>query len=116
MNCLVSPSVTFGRVVVYSRTDCPLCDEARLLLTEYAAYLPPLEVVDIETDPILREQFFTTIPVIAISGSLSEQNADMLRTARLLGARMTLAKPFEMQELVAAVSQFTDAPALATVR
>lgn len=50
------------------------------------------------------------IPIIAISGALSGKSGDLLRTAQLLGAKMTMAKPFSMTELITAVHQFAGPP------
>lgn len=44
---------------------------------------------------------FLNVKVIAISGGGSDHG--MLRTARLLGARQTLAKPFDMEHLLSSV-------------
>ena len=57
----------------------------------------------------LREQS-RAIPVIAISGALTGQGEDILRTVRMLGAAVTLPKPFTAHELIAAVNQFVSAP------
>lgn len=77
-----------------------------LIITDL--YMPQMDGLELVMQ--LRRKY-RTIPVIAISGSVSEQNADMLRTVRLLGARLTLAKPFSMHELVAAVNHLLGAPA-----
>lgn len=84
--------------------------EIDLIITDL--YMPQMDGMELVLQ--LRQKH-PTIPIIAMSGSLSEQNPDMLRSARLLGARMTLAKPFEMQELIAAVSKLTGAPVPAIV-
>ncbi len=43
------------------------------------------------------------VPVIAMSGGVGSNMAGMLRTAELLGARRTLAKPFALPSLLEAV-------------
>lgn len=45
------------------------------------------------------------VPIIAISGGASGHRAGLLRAARLLGARRTLAKPFHLQELAEIVRE-----------
>lgn len=47
-------------------------------------------------------------PVIAMSGGGSAGDLDVLRTARLMGAKRVLAKPFPMQELRAVLRELLD--------
>jgi glutaredoxin len=58
----------FDRLVIYTREECHLCDEAKALLTEYLEYLPEIEEVDIDTDPQLQERYGTKIPVVEFDG------------------------------------------------
>lgn len=57
------------RIVVYSRRDCCLCDEA---LEQIEAARPSaafsLEVVDVDTDPALAERYGEEVPVVEIDG------------------------------------------------
>lgn len=62
------PGVRFHSVVFYTRTTCPLCDEAKLLLRDYSEWLPPVTDVDIDEDPELRERFTTCVPVVQCDG------------------------------------------------
>jgi hypothetical protein len=62
------PGRRFRRAVVYSRTDCHLCDDAKEVLSNYLEYLPEIEEVDIDTDPELKERFGTSIPVVELDG------------------------------------------------
>ena len=62
------PGVRFQSVVLYTRAECGLCDEARGLLALYREHLPPLVEVDIDADPQLVNQFGTCVPVIEIDG------------------------------------------------
>lgn len=48
---------------------------------------------------------FPTVPIIAISGGLRSGSLDVLHVAGLLGATATIAKPFEIGELLAAVDR-----------
>ena len=52
-------------VVLYSRRGCHLCDDARDALE--AAGLAFREV-DIDTDPALRAEYGTTVPVVEVGG------------------------------------------------
>lgn len=62
------PGRRFERMILYTRSGCHLCDQAKDTLLSYARWLPPLEEVDIETDPVLLERFDTCIPVVEIDG------------------------------------------------
>ncbi len=54
-------------VILYTRKQCHLCDEAYLLLTKNG--LTP-ECVDIDQNPELRKQFNTCVPVVEIDGKV----------------------------------------------
>jgi glutaredoxin len=66
----LDPGRRFTRLVVYSRPDCHLCDDAKAVLADYIEYLPRIEEVDIDSDPELRSRFGTSIPVIEIDGEV----------------------------------------------
>jgi glutaredoxin len=57
------------RATLYTRKNCPLCDEAAHLLRRLAPEFG-LEVVevDIEGDPAFLERYGDSIPVIALNG------------------------------------------------
>ena len=62
-------------LVLYTRDDCHLCDEARtlvqgLLEDRAARALPVARLVerDITTNPDWERQFFDTIPVVEVRG------------------------------------------------
>lgn len=55
------------RVVLYSRSGCHLCDVAESLLVSNG--VTP-EVIDIDTDPKLSEQFTDCVPVVEIDGKI----------------------------------------------
>ena len=56
-------------VTLYTRSDCPLCDEARALLEALAEDLGfAIEAVDIDDDPELRGRYNYAVPVIAVGG------------------------------------------------
>jgi len=54
-------------VILYTRTGCHLCDDARQILVEHG--LEP-QSVDIDTDPKLRDRFDTCVPVVEIDGKV----------------------------------------------
>jgi len=61
-----------GRLTVVHRRDCQLCDE---MLAELAALarrvsLPPLEVVDVDSDPQLQRRHGLDVPVLLLDGSV----------------------------------------------
>jgi glutaredoxin len=53
------------QVVVYTRSGCHLCEEAEQLLVRHG--LAP-ELIDIDEDRALREQFTDCVPVVLIDG------------------------------------------------
>jgi DNA-binding response OmpR family regulator len=79
-------------------------------LRAFASDSPQLVITDIimpnkegiETIMQIRERD-ATIPIIAMSGGGRVGNADFLKMAARLGANEVLAKPFERQDLTAAV-------------
>ncbi|REJ91468.1 MAG: glutaredoxin family protein [Planctomycetota bacterium] len=62
--------VRFHSLVLYKRSECPLCDEARELIAIYRKFLPPPVEVDVDGDPRLAEKFGTCVPVIEIDGKI----------------------------------------------
>lgn len=62
------PGRRFESLVLYTKSDCMLCDEAAGVLSAYAPYLPEVRKVDITADPALQSQYGTCIPVVEIDG------------------------------------------------
>jgi glutaredoxin len=60
----------FSQLVLYTRTGCHLCDEARATLNKYGVYLPPIVEVDIDHDPALIGRFSTCVPVVELDGKV----------------------------------------------
>ena len=54
-------------VIVYTRRQCQLCEEARELLERYG--LQP-RLVDVDKDDELKQQFDTCVPVVQIDGKI----------------------------------------------
>jgi DNA-binding response OmpR family regulator len=81
-------------------------------LRAFASEAPQLIITDIimpnkegiETIMQIRERD-ATVPIIAMSGGGRVGNADFLKMAARLGANEVLAKPFERQDLTAAVGR-----------
>ncbi|HEY6125859.1 MAG TPA: glutaredoxin family protein [Steroidobacteraceae bacterium] len=59
-------------LVVVSREGCGLCDEMLHALAELerAQSLPPVTVVDVDSDPELVRQFGLKVPVLLLDGSV----------------------------------------------
>ena len=57
-------------VTLYTKADCPLCDDAREALERVRVRRPfELRMVDITTDERLNERYRERIPVIAVDGA-----------------------------------------------
>jgi hypothetical protein len=61
-----TPGQRFHSLVLYTRKNCGLCDEASELLARYRDYLPPVVEADIDEDARLLEQFHTCVPVVQL--------------------------------------------------
>ena len=59
-------------LVVISREGCGLCDEMlhELAHLERTQALPPVTVVDVDSDPELVRQFGLKVPVLLLDGSV----------------------------------------------
>jgi glutaredoxin len=58
-----------GRLTLYTREGCHLCDEAAHLLRRLAPEFGlDVEEVDIDSDPALLERYWDSIPVVALDG------------------------------------------------
>jgi glutaredoxin len=64
------PGPRFSSLVLYTRSGCHLCDDARAILDRYAAWLPPIAAVDIDADPNLVARFSTCVPVVELDGKV----------------------------------------------
>lgn len=78
-------------LVLYSRTGCHLCEDARAtldaLLAERGAMglpVPVLRELDIEADEELHARYALTIPVIAIGGQELELATSPAKVRRLV--------------------------------
>lgn len=78
-------------LILYGRPGCGLCDEARSLIhellderTRTGRQVPTLVELDIETDPTLEREYFTTIPVVELGDRRLELATSAARLRRLL--------------------------------
>ncbi len=60
------PGRRFHSVILYTRPDCPLCEEAKVLLARYSDYLPEICETDINADRELVLKFGHCVPVVEI--------------------------------------------------
>jgi predicted thioredoxin/glutaredoxin len=61
-----------ARITVVHREDCALCEE---MLAELAALgrqltLPPVELLDVDSDPQLTRRYGLHVPVLLLDGSV----------------------------------------------
>ena len=70
------------------RRDCHLCEQliAELRALGQAMPLPPIEVVDVDTDPILKRRHGLHVPVLLLDGTVvCRHRLDAGELKRLLG-------------------------------
>ena len=60
------------RLTLVHRHDCALCDEmlAQLEALGRSAALPPIDVVDVDSDPLLRRRHGLDVPVLLLDGAV----------------------------------------------
>jgi predicted thioredoxin/glutaredoxin len=61
-----------ARLTLLHRRDCELCDEmlAALAHLKNSLALPPIEVVDVDSDPELKRRHGLDVPVLLIDGTV----------------------------------------------
>ena len=61
-----------GGLVVVSRDGCHLCEQMleELAALERASAVPPVTVIDVDSDPDLTRQFGLKVPVLLLDGSV----------------------------------------------
>ena len=59
-------------LTVVHRRDCHLCEEllAQLQALGRTLPLPPIEVVDVDSDPVLKRRFALEVPVLLLDGAI----------------------------------------------
>ena len=61
------------KVVIYSRVNCHLCEEAERSVREVSTEIPfELEVIDINGDQELEKLYSEEVPVITINGDVHD--------------------------------------------
>jgi hypothetical protein len=60
----------FESAVLYTKHDCPLCDDARFLLQMYRRWLPPIREIDIEIHRDFRDAFGKCVPVLELDDEI----------------------------------------------
>jgi predicted thioredoxin/glutaredoxin len=65
-------SSTSPRLTVVHRHDCELCDEmlSELRVLGRTLTLPPIEVVDVDGDPVLQRRHGLDVPVLLLDGTV----------------------------------------------
>lgn len=79
-----------AKLRLLSRPDCGLCDEFRVELARLAesAKLPPMELVDVDSDPELARRYGLDIPVLLLDEvRVCQHRLDSSELLRLLRPR-----------------------------
>jgi len=80
----MSLSQRHQRLTVVHRQDCELCDEmlSELRVLGRTTELPPIDVVDVDSDPVLQRRHGLDVPVLLLDGTVvcrPRLDADELR-------------------------------------
>ena len=61
-----------SRLTVVHRHDCELCDEMVAELQDLATRmpLPPVEIADVDADPLLLRRYGLEVPVLLLDGTV----------------------------------------------
>jgi len=62
------PGIRFQSIIIYTRPDCLLCDDAVEILNQYRRWLPIPSEVNIQDDAELVRLYGDSIPVVVIDG------------------------------------------------
>jgi predicted thioredoxin/glutaredoxin len=64
--------VTAARLTVVQRHDCPLCEEMLHALEALGRQLalPPVELLDVDADPLLQRRHGLDVPVLLLDGTV----------------------------------------------
>jgi predicted thioredoxin/glutaredoxin len=83
------------RLTLLTRHDCSLCEEMLSELTIFGRKLalPPLDVLDVDADPLLRRRHGTEVPVLLLDGTVvCRHRLDRPELERLLRGRQSGAR------------------------
>ncbi|HYB65054.1 MAG TPA: glutaredoxin family protein [Steroidobacteraceae bacterium] len=84
---MTAPRPPAARLTVLHRHDCELCE---IMLADLAALarthaLPPVEVVDVDSDPVLKRRHGLDVPVLLLDGTVvCRHRLDAAELVRLL--------------------------------
>lgn len=76
-----------ARITVVHREDCELCEEmlAQLRALGRRVQLPPIEVLDVDSDAELTRRYGLNVPVLLLDGSVvCRHRLDEMELMRLL--------------------------------
>jgi predicted thioredoxin/glutaredoxin len=79
-----------ARLTVVHRRECELCDDMLVDLERLRATvdLPPVEVVDVDSDSELHRRYGLSVPVLLLDGTVvCRHRLDAAELVRLLGQR-----------------------------
>jgi hypothetical protein len=79
--------MNIGQLVLLARPECGLCAEmhAAIEALRPTHMLPPLEIVDVDTDPTLQRRYGLRIPVLLLDGAtVCEHRLDVAELLRLM--------------------------------
>ena len=77
-----------GRLTVVRREECELCEEMlrELALLGRRRVLPPIDVIDVDSDALLKRRHGFDVPVLLLDGSVvCRHRLDRAELERLLG-------------------------------
>ena len=83
-------TLTASRLTVVHRQECDLCDEmvAELQSLGRRMPLPPVDIVDVDSDPELLRRYGLNVPVLLLDGTvLCKHRLDIDELSRLLRVR-----------------------------
>jgi len=83
----------FESVRFFTRSDCPLCDEAMDVLEDYGDWLPEIVFVDIDRHAELVQKYGDCVPVLEVDGRVRFRG----RIQRWLLERQLLARNRQVQ-------------------
>jgi hypothetical protein len=87
--------VSTGRLSLVQRHDCGLCEEMLADLTRLGRTrpLPPIDLIDVDSDPLLKRRHGLDVPVLLLDGSVvCRHRLDRAELERLLGPVAPLAR------------------------
>jgi len=83
------------RLTLVHRRDCALCEEMLAQLEALAGLvaLPPIDLLDVDSDPLLRRRHGLDVPVLLLDGAVSVATASIGASSRGCCARAEARTP-----------------------